>query len=124
MTRVLPWLATGVTVGTLPYVVLKISWLAGGEMGLRDPALMQTTTYVGRELDHACPGSRRSSPGLGARARRAAAAPLCSGPVGLGCDGADGDARAVCARDRHSWATRRPSGSPVMPCTRGYTSSS
>jgi hypothetical protein len=46
MTRVLPWLATGVTVGTLPYVVLKISWLAGGDMGLRDPALMQTTTYV------------------------------------------------------------------------------
>ena len=33
MTRVLPWLATGVTVGTLPYVVLKISWLAGGELG-------------------------------------------------------------------------------------------
>jgi hypothetical protein len=46
MTRVLPWLATGVTLGTLPYVVLKISWLAGGQMGLRDPPLMQTTTYV------------------------------------------------------------------------------
>ena len=46
MTRVLPWLATGVTVGTLPYVVLKISWLAGGDVGLQDPALMQTTTYV------------------------------------------------------------------------------
>jgi hypothetical protein len=44
MTRVLPWLATGVTLGTLPYVVLKISWLAGGEMGLQDPALMQTTS--------------------------------------------------------------------------------
>ena len=46
MTRVLPWLATGVTLGTVPYVVLKISWLAGGDMGLRDPALMQTTTYM------------------------------------------------------------------------------
>jgi hypothetical protein len=28
----------------MPYVVLKISWLAGGEMGLQDPALMQTTS--------------------------------------------------------------------------------
>ena len=46
MTRVLPWLATGVTLGTVPYVVLKISWLAGGDIGLRDPALMQTTTYM------------------------------------------------------------------------------
>jgi hypothetical protein len=46
MTRGLPWLAAGVTVGTVPYVVLKISWLVGGGMGLRDPALMQTTTYV------------------------------------------------------------------------------
>jgi hypothetical protein len=25
---------------------LKISWLAGGDVGLQDPALMQTTTYV------------------------------------------------------------------------------
>ena len=46
MTRGLPWLAAGVTVGTVPYVVLKISWLVGGGVGLRDPALMQTTTYV------------------------------------------------------------------------------
>jgi hypothetical protein len=46
MTRGLPWLAAGVTVGTVPYVVLKISWLVGGSVGLRDPALMQTTTYV------------------------------------------------------------------------------
>ena len=46
MTRVLPWLATGVTLGTMPYVVLKISWLAGGDIGLRDSALMQTTTYM------------------------------------------------------------------------------
>ena len=42
-----PALAGGrVTLGTVPYVVLKISWLAGGDIGLRDPALMQTTTYM------------------------------------------------------------------------------
>jgi hypothetical protein len=46
MTRGLPWLAAAVTVGTVPYVVLKISWLVGDDVGLRDPALMQTTTYV------------------------------------------------------------------------------
>jgi hypothetical protein len=46
MMRALPWLAAGVTVGTAPYVVLKVSWLAGGDLGLRDPASMQTTTYV------------------------------------------------------------------------------
>ena len=45
MTRALPGLAGGVTLGTVPYVALKISWLAGG-VGLRDPALMRTTTYV------------------------------------------------------------------------------
>ena len=36
MTRVLPWLATGVTLGTVPYVALKITWPAGGDAGLRD----------------------------------------------------------------------------------------
>jgi hypothetical protein len=29
----LPWLAAGVTLGTAPYVVLKVSWLAGGDLG-------------------------------------------------------------------------------------------
>ena len=46
MTRALPGLAAGVTLGTVPFVALKISWLAGGDVGLRDPALMRTTTYV------------------------------------------------------------------------------
>jgi hypothetical protein len=41
--RALTWLAAGVTLATAPYVVLKISWLAGGDLGLRDTALMQTT---------------------------------------------------------------------------------
>jgi hypothetical protein len=46
MTRGLPWLAACVTVGTVPYVVLKISWLVGGDIGLQDSALMHTTTYM------------------------------------------------------------------------------
>jgi hypothetical protein len=46
MTRVLPWLATGVTVGTLPYVGSRSAGWPAGDVGLQDPALMQTTTYV------------------------------------------------------------------------------
>jgi hypothetical protein len=39
-------LAIAVTAGTVPYAVLKVSWLSGGDLGLRDPALMNTSTYM------------------------------------------------------------------------------
>jgi hypothetical protein len=39
-------LALVVTAGTVPYAVLKVSWLSGGDLGLRDPALMTTSTYI------------------------------------------------------------------------------
>lgn len=80
-------LAAVVTAGTVPYGVLKVAWLTGGDLGLRDPGADENRHLHERQRRDAGAGRPRRGRGLAARGVHIEVAGAGSGSVGVGATG-------------------------------------